>query len=919
MKTILCLLLSLIPIFLNAEIKILHPLTFPTEPFYNNGIIRVRATVVNGFGPFELELFKENQYTGKKFTNVNGEIEFINLEPGMYSIDVRVVGNPCKTTLYAELISCQQINIHNVELVHHFCYETQNAPLRFFFDQGSPNCLIKVISEKQNVLATKTGGPGQHDILLNFPPTGLHKIVIWDPISSCTESEPFELKAMPNLISIRSNTYSRTCYNKGNIIISMWPNNRKFHYQWSDGYQTHENDMTQREINLGQSYHLTVTDELTHCEKSFSNVFEARTLPYFPVNIKSYKDASGPNKNDGEVDIWLYGNQDMILWNAKIITYRNGNMYPDASFTFSRTYQLKVPKLLPGIYQFKIEDAKGCEVVTLEHEIYSCPVKPESLIKIFSYSLPPSTPGAYIKASPYYSGDLSKCKYHWFIYNNPFYYKITTTPELNTNEINQLTWSDHDRICVRMLCPCTTEANDCVKYNPCNNNNIVFRKKELTNVCFGTLPTGKFINHREFGSIHLEIDVTKLQFGYTIGKVEFDYYIHDVRWSDGAPAFFTYNKSNQTLYVDRMVTESKTFTLIITDGLGCAHSAGLSIGNDFRFEQSHADGQDYCLFWTACRPFEEAAESEIFKHYENTIREGSAGNCALELWCGNQKIRNLSGSTSPYYDEREIFKDEEGNCFTKKICFINDASDIIVDLSLPEYEMLYYNPQETNSVKQLAFIRYAQAPCCEPDNYTSFQIESALYHVNFINDGPYNDVVMNSDNPCKAILFCPENSLYIKYLTGNIVEEKYCRINALTCYRCVRCNFQINGVNYTATTFNHKLSVCGEVDSDLCNGGTECLQNEGGGQNGFLVPLNVLNFSRLSQIQTFLDINYNTNEEPISFHVYNVLGNCLMRYIKFSIPQYNLIKSDLDALTDGIYFITIHSASGYKTIKWVKH
>lgn len=126
----------------HAEIKVLHPLTLPTEPLYNNGIIRVRATVANNFGPFDLELFKENQYTGKKFTNVNGEVAFENLEPGFYSIDVRVVGNPCKTTLFAELMNCALINIHSVEMIHHYCYELQNAHLRFSFDQGAANCQI---------------------------------------------------------------------------------------------------------------------------------------------------------------------------------------------------------------------------------------------------------------------------------------------------------------------------------------------------------------------------------------------------------------------------------------------------------------------------------------------------------------------------------------------------------------------------------------------------------------------------------------------------------------------------------------------------------------------------------------------------------------------------------------------------------
>lgn len=692
MKFIAFLFIVLLSAQLLAEIKIVHPLTMPTGPNYNNGIIRVRATVVNGFGPFELELFKDAQYTGKKFTNVDGEVEFTNLEPGFYAIDVRVIGNPCKTTLYAELINCALINIHSIEMIHHYCYETQNAHLRLFFDQGASNCLIQIISNTQQILASKTGGPGQHDFILNNPPIGIHKIMIKDPVSLCVESKPFEIKAMPGLMAIKNNVLKRTCYSKGNITIGMLPQNRKYHYQWSDGFNTHENDMSQREINYALTYHLTVTDETTLCEKIFPNIFSAQQLPYFPIYIKSYKDASGPDKKDGEVDIWLYGNQQSIVWNAQLITTKDGMPYPDATFQFSSTYQLKVPKLLPGLYQFTIEDAKGCPVTSLTHEIYSCPVKPEANINIYSYSLPPTSPGAYIKANAYYSGDQTKCKYFWYIFNNPFYFKFTSQPELTSSEINSLAWNDHDKICVRMLCPCTTSAYDCVQYDPCPNNNITFKKKEIVNLCNGTLPTGKYVSHRENGSIHLEIDVTKLQLGFKIGKIEFDHYIHDIRWSDGVSVNYVYQKSNKVLVIDRNVTESKTYTLIITDGLGCAHYASLEVGNDFRYDEAVG----HCFFWTACEPFGNGVET--FVHYEHSIHPGTGGECDLELWCGNTKIRDLSTESSPYFDEREIFEDEEGNCYTKKICIILDDGDIHVDLSLPQYDKLFIYG-ETNEAK----------------------------------------------------------------------------------------------------------------------------------------------------------------------------------------------------------------------------
>ncbi len=44
---------------IKAEIKILYPHELPTGPNYDNGVITVRATTVNNFGPFDLELFKE--------------------------------------------------------------------------------------------------------------------------------------------------------------------------------------------------------------------------------------------------------------------------------------------------------------------------------------------------------------------------------------------------------------------------------------------------------------------------------------------------------------------------------------------------------------------------------------------------------------------------------------------------------------------------------------------------------------------------------------------------------------------------------------------------------------------------------------------------------------------------------------------
>lgn len=597
-------------------------------------------------------------------------------------------------------------------------------------------------------------------------------------------SKEFEIKAIPGFIDLRYKNSKRTCYNKGILTVAVVPFNRKYHYQWSDGYNSNENDLTQREINLGVTYHLTITDEQTSCQKVFLNVSNALSLPYSPISIKSYKDATGPDKKDGEVDIWLYGNQNAIPWNAKLISTRNGTPYPDATFTFSNTYQLKIGKLLPGIYQFKIEDAKGCEVIQLVHEIYSCPVKPEAHIKIYSYSLPPSTPGAYIKANAYYSGDLSKCKYFWYIFNNPFYYKSTAQAELNSDEIKSLTWNTNDRICVRMLCPCTTSAYDCVKYNPCDNNTINFKKKELINICSGSLPTGKFVQHREHGTIDLEIDITTLQLGHEIGKPEFDYYIHDLRWDDGTSVNYFYNKTSKTFTIFRNVIESKTYTLIITDGLGCSHFANLFIGNDFRYEQSNANDQDFCFFWTACKPFEETTENEVWKHFENSIHPGLGGNCNLELWCGNQKIRNLMTTTSPYYDEREIFEDENGNCYSRKICFIEDWGDIQVDLNLEEYDMLYFNPNESDPFirgeKRLVYIALHQVPCCDLENFSSTQLAASLYHVNYINDGPYNDIRMNSDNPCKAILYCPENSLYVKYINGNIAEEKYCKINGVT-------------------------------------------------------------------------------------------------------------------------------------------
>lgn len=906
---------------LKAEIKILYPHVLPTSPLYDNGIIKVRATTVNNFGPFDLELFKEGQATGKKFFNVNGDVSFTNLEPGHYAIDVKLVGNICKTTLFTELLNCQTINIHDVEMVHDFCYETGNALLRFQFDMGAPNCLIKIISNKQNLLASKTGGPGTHEFTLSNPPIGTHKIVISDPVTLCMVSADFEIKAMPGFLSATFES-KRICYSKGSMLVKVMPQNRKYRYLWSDGLSTIENDMTRRDYFYNQPYSLTITDEMTHCSKVYSNVNNPHQLPYAPIHIISYKDATGPDKDDGEITIWLYGNQNSITWDAKIIALRNGISYPPASFSFKNTRKLNVPKLLPGMYEFIIEDALACEVIRLIHEVHSCPIKPEAQIKIYSYSLPPDQPGAYIKANAYYSGDVSKCKYLWYIHNNEYYYKITQSPELNSEGIKSLAWNSNDQICVRMLCPCTTEAYHCIEYDPCNNKTISFVEKTVTNLCSGTLPSGKFVSHRNHGSIHLKINVTSLQKGqFQIGKPEFDYYIHDIFWKDIPSIDYSYNSSSKILTIDRDIFEQRTYVLNIVDGQGCNHSASISVANDFHFEQSQSGGQLHCLFWSACKPLEEASEEETTKHYDNSIRLVGPGECDAELWCGNSKIRNLTSYKSPYYDERELFKDENGQCFTKRICFIHDWADILTDPQNPTYQKLYFNPKEIDPNLQdlrLAVVTNAPAPCCNEENSTSFQIEAGLYHVNAIADGPYNDVHISDPNPCKAILLCPDNSLYVKYYTGTVAEEKYCITNnGQNCWRCVKCSFTINGSTYTAPSYNHKLSFCGPVDPDQCNTNTTCLQGEIPQQNF----ANGLNESL--QLQYFLE-NFqgaydskrsNLNINPLQIQIFDLLGNSLEGPSSFLNPTQ--LESLLTSIPKGVYLVLIKNDQTITTHKWI--
>lgn len=177
---------------------------------------------------------------------------------------------------------------------------------------------------------------------------------------------------------------------------------------------------------------------------------------------------------------------------------------------------------------------------------------------------------------------------------------------------------------------------------------------------------------------------------------------------------------------------------------------------------------------------------------------------------------------------------------------------------------------------------------------------------------------MNSGNPCKAILFCPSNSLYVKYITGSVIEEKYCKINSFICFKCVKCSFTFNGMNFTSTSFDHRYSACGEVDPDLCNTGTECLQNGGTGQSLSNAINKILHSEGLLNNLILKDYKIRQDKLYITADVYNIMGQLVIRSLNLKGSPNLFYSEDLDKLPYGIYYFILESEDGPKTIKWIK-
>lgn len=126
-------------------------------------------------------------------------------------------------------------------------------------------------------------------------------------------------------------------------------------------------------------------------------------------------------------------------------------------------------------------------------------------------------------------------------------------------------------------------------------------------------------------------------------------------------------------------------------------------------------------------------------------------------------------------------------------------------------------------------------------------------------------------------------------------------------------------MNFTANSFNHQLSACGEVDPDLCNPTLECFQGAGSGQ--FIKKISPgiyqLNGS-LSGIFLNVDSQILFDQDVLQADVYNVIGEIVLKSAKISLMQPYYSSLDLEKLASGIYFVVLKTKSGPIAIKWVK-
>lgn len=794
--------LFLINNIVRADVKIVDVIN-KTNSDPTSGKIIVEAE--GGCYLYTIRLIGMSTGVDETRTGINGQVTFEYLDADFYTIIVtNSIG--CINEFKVEVKNCNDLEL-NLTL-YHIC-NGRNSGIAFavvtgglppysysWYKLGTTNLLISTQNQAINL------------------DKGDYSLVVTD-LSQCKSIKLFKIE-QPG-IEIVNSSRTTLCVTKDKALIEVSPAFRKYKYSWDDGVEiTSDRNINERaDLLRNRNYGVVATDLQTGCfDGEYLNAFS--DIKVDPFIIKTIKHPTTSSSSDGSIIIFMH-DPPYVDWPFYVEIIRDGiSIERRGLFQKNGLREIKIDKLIAGNYELIVQDIPLCEVDKLNAILYSCngPIQ-NPKIQINSYSLPPKSTNSFVKAKVTdYSGDITKCYFRW--YNNEYYTYTNRIPELNSQELNKYFANagspDNPNFCVKMFCPCTnSDPMSCVSIDPCGNNfTIPFKKRTITNLCSGNLPTGKFINHRpENGKIYLEIDMKNVKKG-SLGLQEYNSRISKLLWSDGYPATGNYNQSNEILYITRTISEEKTYYLFLTDGNGCEKFDKIEVKNDFDIVLRYDPN---CFYISGCRTGDEEDE----KHHEQSIVITNLDECQAELRCGNTKVKDLIGDEYLYYDPYELIE-EDGHCYIKRICTFYDEQ---IDWQNPSYIKYPFRPGHPEFGEVIVVVTKIPVPCCDFDEFGSYaEIRSRLYHVNKLSpDILHLDI--NSGTPCQAQLLC-KNQIYHKLISGAKIDESLCKWSEHFCIKCVTCSFNVGNYIFTSSSFEDNLSACQVVE---CEGEIPPCQN----------------------------------------------------------------------------------------------
>lgn len=730
-------------------------------------------------------------------TGINGQTTFDYLDADIYTIEV-TNSSGCKNYFKVEIHNCNEINVQ-LQLWH-ICNGHDGTADAQISGGESP-----YMYEWYEILPYNVANLIGTNGFINSLSKGSYRLVVTDA-NQCKKISEFQIEEIG--LGLVKATRSSICVNRDKGVIEVRPYGRKYKFEWSDNITIiSDRSICEREdLIKNQDYYVIISDITTNCFVG-AQLYRIGDLIIDPFVVKTIKHPITSISQDGQIVLFM-DKPPNVTWPFYVDIIHEG-IYIERRGLFQKNglREIVLNNLKAGGYEFLILDLNLCEVDKVNANLFPCNGAMQNpKIQIVSYSLPPKSTNAFVKARvDNYSGDITKCSFRW--YNNEYYTYTNHVPELNSQELNShfsIAGSpDNPNLCVKLFCPCTNaDAINCISIDPCKNNfNIPYKKRTITNLCDGKLPTGKYINHRSAnGKIDLEIDMKNIKSGQ-LGLQDYKNKISKLFWSDGYQINYTYDQNKEILYISRIVVEEKVYTLFLTDGSGCEKLDAISISNDFDIVQTYLP---HCFFKSGCRNGVEQDET----HHEQRIVITNLDECKAELRCGSTKIKDLFGDDYRYYDAYQQFE-EDGHCYIRRICAFYDEQ---IDWQNPNYLKYLLQPGHPELGQVIVVVTKIPVPCCDFNEFGSYDdIRSRLYHVNIIGN-QFNKIDLTGSNPCQAYLLCPTSTTH-KLVVGTKIEESTCRLNEITCFKCVKCAFNVGNNTFTSTTFqDDHFSSCDVIE-----------------------------------------------------------------------------------------------------------